>query len=132
MSGSYLLDTNVVIALFNNSERAIKNILDAEAFYVSSTVVGELYYGAFKSTQVNQNIEKIARFLEGIPSLPCDDATSQIYGAIKAALRSRGNPIPENDLWIAATALQHSLTLATHDAHFSMIDGLALVRNESH
>ncbi|MDX1925273.1 MAG: type II toxin-antitoxin system VapC family toxin [Pirellulaceae bacterium] len=131
MSGSYLLDTNFVISILNGSQPAIRDISDADAYYVSSTVVGELYYGAFKSTHVNQNLEKIGRFLDCISSLPCDAGTSQIYGSIKAALMRKGKPIPENDLWIAATALQHSLTLATFDAHFGIIDGILLKLNAS-
>ncbi len=53
-----------------------------------------------------------------------NDITSKYYGTIKAALRKKGRPIPENDIWISALALQHNLTLATRDKHFDEVDGL--------
>ena len=56
----------------------------------------------------------------------CDLTTAQHYGQTKNALRAKGRPIPENDLWIAAIALQYGLVLVTRDDHFSLIDGLLL------
>ena len=49
-----------------------------------------------------------------------------MYGVIKQALREKGRPIPENDIWIAAIAQQYGLTLVTRDDHFTAIDGLTL------
>ena len=59
--------------------------------------------------------------------LACDAATAATYGEIKATLRAKGSPIPENDLWIAALAQQHDLTLASRDAHFDVAPGLVRV-----
>jgi tRNA(fMet)-specific endonuclease VapC len=58
--------------------------------------------------------------------LLCDEQTARQYGRISQQLRKKGRPIPQNDMWIAALALQHGLTLVTRDAHFSHIDGLLL------
>ena len=52
--------------------------------------------------------------------------TASLYGTIKANLRKKGKPIPENDIWIAAIAMQHDLTLLTRDRHFEAVDGLRL------
>lgn len=60
--------------------------------------------------------------------LPVNTATAAHYGIIKAALRAKGHPIPENDIWIAAVALQHDLPVVSRDEHFREIDALALVR----
>ena len=57
--------------------------------------------------------------------LPCDFDTARLYGRIKAELRRKGKPIPENDIWIAAAAIQYGLTLVTRDRHFDFIDGLS-------
>jgi tRNA(fMet)-specific endonuclease VapC len=57
--------------------------------------------------------------------LGCDSTTAQHYGEIKKVLREKGRPIPENDIWIAATAKQHDLTVASRDNHFDYIDGLS-------
>ena len=56
-----------------------------------------------------------------------DTTTAQIYGRIKADLRYNGQMIPDNDLWIAAVALQHGPTLMTRDNHFAAVSGLATV-----
>jgi tRNA(fMet)-specific endonuclease VapC len=57
--------------------------------------------------------------------LPCDATTARLYGEIKASLRSKGRPIPENDIWNAAVAQQHGLSLVTRDEHFNNVAGLA-------
>jgi tRNA(fMet)-specific endonuclease VapC len=49
------------------------------------------------------------------------------YGEVKNALRLKGHPIPENDIWIAAVAHQHDLTLVTRDTHFDEIDNLKII-----
>ncbi len=59
---------------------------------------------------------------------PCGRATARRYAAIKNELRRQGRPIPENDLWIAATALEHGLLLVTRDEHFQHIGGLEIER----
>ena len=55
-----------------------------------------------------------------------DELTTLAYGTIKAALRKKGKPIPENDIWIAAIASQHNLTIVTRDKHFKEVDGLKI------
>ena len=52
--------------------------------------------------------------------------TAAFYSEIVLHLRKKGNPIPTNDIWIAATAMQHGLALFTLDKHFSAIDGLLI------
>jgi tRNA(fMet)-specific endonuclease VapC len=56
-----------------------------------------------------------------------DEATPELYGRISAQLAQAGTPIPQNDIWIAALALQSDLPLATRDAHFSHVTGLQLL-----
>ena len=58
--------------------------------------------------------------------LNADENTAQFYGSIVASLYKKGKPIPINDVWIAAIALQHGLTLVTRDKHFSEIEGLII------
>lgn len=128
MSGRFLLDTNIVIA-FLGGERAVVNQVDGvDANFVSSTVAGEMFYGASYSENVDENTQRIDSFLADAEFISCDEGTSRLYGEIKASLRRKGHPIPDNDIWIAASAKQHSLTLATRDNHFEEVDGLTLVR----
>lgn len=126
MSGRYLLDTNIVIALFANEPQVISNLQNADEVFVPSIVVGELYYGAQRSGRVKQNIAQIDRFKAANTILACDGTTASVYGKSKNALRQKGRPIPENDIWIAALALQHNLTLVTRDVHFNEVDGLQI------
>lgn len=127
MNGKYLLDTNVIIDLLANDEVVGKKLAEAEEAFISSIAVGELYYGAEKSSRPAENVSRIDEFAAITTVLGCDTETARHYGQIKNMLRAKGRPIPENDLWIAAVARQHSLTLVTRDKHFNEIDGLPTV-----
>lgn len=124
MNGNFLLDTNIVIALFDSDEAIIANIKIANQIILPSVVIGELYYGAFNSSKKLENIEKINQFRMDANVINCDSLTGFYYGKIKSELKVKGNPIPENDIWIAALALQHNLILVSRDKHFQKIDNL--------
>ncbi len=126
MSGRILIDTNIVIALFAGEAVVQQHLAEADEVLLSSIVLGELYYGAQKSAHAETNISRINMLTVGNVVLGCDLITAQHYGAIKDHLRTKGHPIPENDIWIAATAMQHQLTLATRDEHFQAVEGLTV------
>lgn len=128
MAGDLLLDTNVVIAFLGRDQAAVACVAAAREVYLPAAVLGELYFGAYGSELVGRNLGSIERLTERAVVLAADAETARIYGAIKANLRQQGRPIPENDIWIAATAVQHDLTLATRDAHFEQVDGLTFER----
>ncbi|HPZ09106.1 MAG TPA: type II toxin-antitoxin system VapC family toxin [Candidatus Eremiobacteraeota bacterium] len=121
MNGKLLLDTNIIIALFNGEIVIQEKIAEVTDIFISTTVLGELYYGAYRSSQIEENLEKINSFASVIPLLLCDGNTANEYGIIKNLLRKKGTPIPENDIWIASIAKQYNLTLATRDNHFNAI-----------
>ena len=127
MSGRYLLDTNIIIDLLADVEAVRTRLADAEEAFAPSIAIGELYYGAEKSTHPEENAVRIEQFASVTTVLGCDTQTARQYGQIKNLLRARGRPIPENDLWIAAIARQHALTLVTRDKHFSDIEDLPTV-----
>jgi tRNA(fMet)-specific endonuclease VapC len=122
VSGRYLLDTNIAIAILE-SKIDFRSRLGAEGF-LNSIVLGELSFGAEKSNRVAENLERLRYLKTVFPVLACDAETSPYYGRIRNVLRGKGRPIPENDIWIAASALQHGLTLVTHDGHFGHVDDL--------
>ena len=63
MAGRFLLDTNTIISLFKRDKNVHSHLTKAEEIFIPSVSVGELYYGAFKSTKVDANIKEINRFL---------------------------------------------------------------------
>ncbi|MBI5822402.1 MAG: type II toxin-antitoxin system VapC family toxin [Chloroflexi bacterium] len=127
MSGKYLLDTNIVIALFANDASVMESLAKAEEVFIPSVVIGELFYGAHKSARTKDNLVRVDEFASSNLVLGCDTETARIYGDVKNALRIKGHPIPENDIWIAAIAIQHNLTLVSRDGHFNEIENLKVV-----
>jgi tRNA(fMet)-specific endonuclease VapC len=124
MNGNYLLDTSIIIDLFAQDEAVKDQLALTENTFIPSIAVGELHYGARKSTRTEKNLEQIEQLVSVSVVLPCDGETGYWYGIVKDQLRKIGNPIPENDIWIAALTLQHNLTLATRDKHFDKVEGL--------
>jgi tRNA(fMet)-specific endonuclease VapC len=96
----------------------------ADSVFVPSVALGELYYGAQKSGRREENVARVDRFAAANEVLSPDVESARHYGEIRDTLRRQGRPIPDNDIWIAAIARQHSLTLITRDAHFGEIEGL--------
>jgi len=125
MTGSNcLLDTNIIIQLFNGDTAIAKKLDALSTVYIPSIVAGELFYGAHASEAKTKNLKKIISFLSRCIVLHADISTAEYYGKIKAALRKKGKPIPENDIWIGAVAQQYKLVLITKDKHFKNIDTL--------
>ena len=123
-SGRCLLDTSIVIALFGHDSDVVAGLQDTDETFVPAIVLGELYFGAYRSRRRDGNLAQVDEFAAASVVVACDTGTARHYGSIKDGLRGRGTPIPENDVWIAALALQHNLTLVTRDAHFGQVDGL--------
>lgn len=126
MSGNVVLDTNIVISLLRHDTNVVKRVGEQDSVAIPIVVAGELYYGALRSRQPMQNVAIIDAFLAGSSVLIPDEETAKQYGTVKSQLASKGRPIPENDVWIAALAIQHGLTVVSHDVHFSEVDGLSL------
>ncbi len=125
MNGRFLLDTNIIIALLNGEEVVTRRFrMDPEA-YLPVIAVGGLYYGAHHSARVKTYVQRLEDLTRIATVLECDKLTAHYYGRIKNVLRSKGRPVPDNDLWIAAISQQHGLTLISRDRHFSQIEGLA-------
>jgi tRNA(fMet)-specific endonuclease VapC len=126
MNGRFLLDTNILIALFAADQGIQRHLNEPGAFFVPVVALGELYYGAMKSSRVDANMDRIDRLAASSSLLGCDDQTSRHYGEIKNNLRMKGRPIPENDIWIAAVAKPYGLTVVSRDAHFQEVESVGL------
>lgn len=123
MSGkNCLLDTNIVIGLFANEVSVLEKLRSYPSSIFIPSIIGELFYGAERSTRKEENRKKIEALAQVSLILECDTGTARFYGKIKSQLKANGTPIPENDIWIAAIAEQYQLTLVTRDKHFNAIE----------
>jgi tRNA(fMet)-specific endonuclease VapC len=127
LANSLLLDTTVVIRHFRAGSAIEEKLAGYSEIYLPYVALAELYAGAFRSARPEENRGRIIRFLEAVTVLLPDEKTPEIYGLISAQLANGGTPIPQNDIWIAASALQFGLPLATTDKHFGNINGLTLI-----
>lgn len=119
------LDTNTAVHYLNDVpevKRRMKAEEDAIALPVA--VVGELLFGALNSERVGKNLPRYEALIDSCIVLPAEHSTALTWAQLRAQLKQKGRPIPENDLWIAATCLEHDLVLVTSDAHFSHCPGL--------
>lgn len=123
---SYLLDTNAAIAFLAQNNDLQEVIADADETFISVIVLGELYFGAEKSARTVANSLRVDLLASHHTVLVCDQDTARLYGSIRNGLRMKGLPIPEADMWIAASAIQHNVTLLTRDSHFNHVAGLNL------
>jgi tRNA(fMet)-specific endonuclease VapC len=119
-----LLDSSVVIRHFRQGGEVSTRLETFSALYLPSVALGELHSGALRSARPAKNLAQIEAFTAGVTIITIDDETAKHYGQISAQLAAAGQPIPHNDMWIAACAMQWNLTVATTDAHYSRIQGL--------
>ena len=122
-----LLDISAVIDLFKGNAEILKLLSVTQNIYVSSIVIGELYYGVQRAANIEKHTAQVEDFVSLCKVLSVTLGTSKFYATIKNELRKKGKPIPENDIWIAATAIESNLHLITLDKHFSEIDNLKLL-----
>lgn len=126
-NSSYVLDTNIVIDLLKGKAEIAEEIENAREVFLPVFALGELYFGAENSQRPTDHKSLVDRVLEFVTVLHAGHRTAFFYGQIKSRLKKEGRPIPENDVWIAALAMEHGLPLVTRDTHFSRISGLEIV-----
>jgi tRNA(fMet)-specific endonuclease VapC len=122
----FAVDTSFVIAVLKGTVRSGLAMSEI-AFPVP--VVGELRFGALNGRDPQRRLAEIEELVSQGTILASEGATARVYSEIRVKLRASGTPLPENDLWIAATCLQHGLPLLTLNRHFERIDGLKLANS---
>ncbi len=131
MTGDAVLDTSVAVAHLRGV-KAVTAQLHAklraqETLYLPLTAWGELLYGAYHADQLERELANLAQFTPAVVRLMPTEHTAEKYARLKQSLATAGSPIPENDMWIAAYALEHGLPLVTRDAHFTRVAGLTVL-----
>jgi tRNA(fMet)-specific endonuclease VapC len=124
---SLVLDTNAAVAILNRWISVSTVLAGFEELLLPLIVIGELEFGARRSGRPRENLEAIEGLLLETTLLLPDRKTASHYAEIRTRLRGKGRPIPANDEWIAALALQYELPLLTRDAHFQHVDGLTII-----
>jgi tRNA(fMet)-specific endonuclease VapC len=125
-----LLDTNAYVAFKNGNQDAIEIIRLAAEIGMSLVVLGELLAGFVAGGKEMKNRQELDKFLSSprITIIPIDEETPEFYARIFKQLKVDGQLIPINDLWIAASALQHGYAVLTYDKHFYAVKNLITCR----
>ncbi|MCP4629467.1 MAG: type II toxin-antitoxin system VapC family toxin [bacterium] len=124
-----LIDTNIYTHAFNGKTEVIHVLQRAQKILICAITIGELLSGFKAGSKKNINRAELEEFLDSprVQLIEIDEDTAEFYSEIQTALKKKGKPIPTNDIWIAATALQYGLKLYTKDQHFKAVPGLVLV-----
>ncbi len=128
-----LLDTNAYAAFMKGDVEIVELLSRVDRIQLNSVVLGELLAGFAAGTREAVNRSGLARFLASprVSVVGVSDRTADRYALVYAALRRKRKPIPTNDVWIAASALEYGFPLLTFDAHFAYIDGLRVGRRSA-
>jgi predicted nucleic acid-binding protein len=123
-----LLDTNAYAAFKRGDPEAVAIVQQAPAMALNTIVLGELFGGFALGSREEENRRELVQFLSStrVVVLPLDRITAEHYAAVFSALKKIADPIPTNDIWIAASTIQHGFALFTYDRHFRVLTGLRI------
>ena len=124
VNGRLAVDTNAVIAYREGIPEVCNLIEGADAILLPATVLGELLYGAANSAHPQKNEQSVRKFLAQSVLMPIDESIATRYASVRLQLKRKGRPIPENDVWIAASCLELGVALLTQDTHFDFVPDL--------
>ena len=123
-----LIDANIYSHAMKGSPDVIKILQRANEIGICAICIGELLSGFRAGTKERQNREELEEFLDSprVRIYAVNEDTAEYYAIILDQLRTKGTPIPTNDIWIAAVAMQHGLKLFSKDRYFERISGIML------
>ena len=119
-----ILDTNALSA-FADGDEALLGRLGTAELHVPVIVLGEYRYGIRRSQHRAEYERWLRQAVSVLLLLPVIDTTTLHYASVCQNLRTAGTPIPTNDAWIAAIALEHGLTVISRDRHFDLVSGVS-------
>jgi tRNA(fMet)-specific endonuclease VapC len=122
-----LLDTNAYSAFVRGRPEVVRSVSQADEVMLSMVVLGELLFGFHNGSQYEQNRRLLEEFLRDpqVQIVTLTFTTAELFGKIFAGLRKRGKPIPTNDIWIAAQAIENDSSLLSSDSHFEYVEKLS-------
>jgi tRNA(fMet)-specific endonuclease VapC len=118
-----LIDTSAYSAFMRGHSLCVRAIQEADELVLNPVVLGELHAGFLRGKLKHKNHQELQSFLSSprVNVVNLDESTSERYAVILQSLWQAGTPIPTNDIWIAASAMQHGLRLLTTDAHYQKV-----------
>ncbi|MGA7741541.1 MAG: type II toxin-antitoxin system VapC family toxin [Polyangia bacterium] len=118
-----LADTSAYSAFFRGHAGVKALFQKVDEIVLSPVVLGELRAGFMAGAHRRKNERELDLFLRSsrVSVASLDEETAGCYAAVVHGLRLAGTPIPTNDIWIAASAMQHGLRVITTDRHFAKI-----------
>ena len=119
-----ILDTNALSAFIDGEPAVGVRLSGAGHVAIPVIVLGEFRYGIAGSRHRDQYERWLADHLSSFEILSVTEPTTLTYARVRASLKTLGHPIPANDTWIAALALQHRLPIMSRDEHFDAVPGL--------
>jgi len=119
-----ILDTNAVSALFTGDAALGKLLSGRPRHELPTIVIGEYRYGLARSRFRRTLQPLLDDLIAESVVLEVGLGTAEAYATVRERLRRRGRPIPENDVWISALAIEHGLDVVSRDAHFDFVEGL--------
>ena len=124
-----LLDSNAYSAFMRGNEEVRDLIQAAEEVSFSAIVVGEQLFGFRQGAYYERNLTELRSFLERpyVSFVPVGPVTADRYSRVMTALKAKGRPIPTNDVWIAAHAMETGADLVSADGHFEHVDGIVWI-----
>lgn len=124
-----LIDTNVYVAFKSNHPGIVERFRHLDFIGINLTVLAELYSGFRGGKKENKNRRELEEFFNTprVHFVESSKDTADFYAQIFIDLKRKGTPIPANDIWIAASAMQNGLALFSLDKHFDNITGLMLI-----
>ena len=124
-----VIDTNVLIECFQNNQSISEAISLDDRILICPAVLGEFKAGIDVNTRRGKKVKALLdEFLDdpAVAIVPCTDETADYYARIFRTLKDNGTPLPTNDMWIAAAALEHGAAVLSSDGHFSHVPMLKL------
>jgi tRNA(fMet)-specific endonuclease VapC len=120
------LDSSAYHHLVHGDDRVKEHVVRASAVLIPAIVLGELEAGFVLGRRVKENRQKLADLLDEavVQVVPVDEAVARTYGELVRQLRKAGTPVAVNDIWIAATTIEHRGHLLTFDRDFERFAGL--------
>ena len=124
-----LIDTNIYSHAMRGTATVVAELQRASEIGICAISIGELLSGFKGGSRERENRDKLKEFLDSprVRLFLIDEITSEFYAEILDQLKKAGRPVPTNDLWISAVALQNGLKLYTMDQHFQYVPGLILI-----